>query len=124
MSRIACVWAELGDETPEASNWYESTHIPDALAKIKSTARVGEQVEDNAFKEIPQVQGSLMTIYDVPCGQDAADLDAQLRPSVGRLPKEARIDTRVYTEHQNWFGDEWRDGTSDMHFFSLFLSWS
>ncbi|KAE8823943.1 hypothetical protein HRS9139_09125 [Pyrenophora teres f. teres] len=121
MSRIACVWADLGEEAPEASNWYENTHIPDTLAKINSTARIAEQVEDNAFKEIPQVQGNLMTIYDVPCGQDAEDLDAQLRPSVGRLPKEARIDTRVYTEHQNWYGDEWRDDPTEVRMWIVVL---
>ncbi|RMZ68376.1 hypothetical protein GMOD_00010004 [Pyrenophora seminiperda CCB06] len=123
MSRIACVWSKLGDDeaVPETNTWYENTHVPDALAKIKSTARIAEQVEDNAFKEIPQVEGNLMTIYDLPCDQDAAAIDTHLRPSVGRLPKEARIDTRVYTEHQNWFGDEWRDDHRDVRMWIVVL---
>lgn len=110
MSRIACAWAELGEDAADANQWYEGTHIPAALAKIKSTARHAEQVEDNAFKEIAGIDGRLMTIYDVPKQPSAQELDAQISPALDKLPKEARIETRCYKEYANWCGEEWRGG--------------
>ena len=110
MSRIACAWAELGEDAADANQWYEGTHIPAALAKIKSTARHAEQVEDNAFKEIAGIDGRLMTIYELPKQPSAPELDTQISPALDKLPKEARIETRFYKEYANWYGEEWRGG--------------
>lgn len=111
MSRVACAWADLGEDAAGANQWYEGTHVPAALAKINSTARTAEQVEDNTFAEVAAIEGSLMTIYDLPKQQSAQELDAQLRPALDKLPKEAIIETRVYNEYANWYGEEWRGGT-------------
>lgn len=110
MSRIACVWADLGEDAA-ANQWYENTHIPDAVTRLDTQARNAEQAEDNMFKEVAGIEGSFMTVYDLPPGKDAKEIDAQLRPALDMLPADARVDTRCYTEHANWFGEEWRGGT-------------
>jgi hypothetical protein len=110
MSRIACAWADLGEDAADANQWYEETHIPAALAKIKSTARHAEPVEDSPFQEVPGIDGRFMTIYDLPEQPSAQDLDAQICPELKKLPHKARVETRFYKEHANWFGEEWRGG--------------
>ncbi|KAG9187175.1 hypothetical protein G6011_05046 [Alternaria panax] len=121
MSRIACAWAELGEDAADANQWYEGTHIPAALAKIKSTARHAEQVEDNAFKEVVPIDGRLMTIYDLPKHPSAQELDAQICPALDKLPKEARIATQVYTEHASWYGEQWRGDPRDIQMWVVVL---
>jgi hypothetical protein len=121
MSRIACAWAELGEDATEANQWYEGTHIPTALAKIKSTARHAEQVPDDTFQEIAPIDGRLMTIYDLPKQRSAQELDAQISPALDKLPKEARIETRFYTEHANWYGEEWRGDARDIQMWVVVL---
>ncbi|CAG5141878.1 uncharacterized protein ALTATR162_LOCUS1032 [Alternaria atra] len=121
MSRIACAWAELGEDAADANQWYEGTHIPAALAKIKSTARHAEQVEDNAFKEIAGIDGRLMTIYELPKQPSAPELDTQISPALDKLPKEARIETRFYKEYANWYGEEWRGDPRDIQMWIVVL---
>ena len=121
MSRIACAWADLGEDAAGANQWYEGTHVPAALAKINSTARTAEQVEDNTFAEVAAIEGSLMTIYDLPKHQSAQELDAQLRPALDKLPKEAIIETRVYNEYANWYGEEWRGDSRDIQMWMIVL---
>lgn len=109
MSRIVCVWADLGDDST-ANKWYEDTYIPDAVSQLDTTARNAEQAEDNMFKEVAGIEGTYLTVYDIPNGEDAKDLDAQVRPELKKLSWNARLETRCYTEHANWFGEEWRGG--------------
>ncbi|KAI4605111.1 uncharacterized protein J4E88_009988 [Alternaria novae-zelandiae] len=121
MSRIACAWAELGEDANDAYHWYETTHIPDALVKIRSTARHAEQVEDSPFQEVPGIDGRFMTIYDLPKQPSAQDLDARICPALDKLPNEAKVDTRFYTEHKNWFGEEWRGDPRDVQMWVVVL---
>lgn len=121
MSRIAVVWAGLGDDDAEATDWYENRHIPSAVAEIKSTARNAEQVGENAFQEVPQVEGKHMTIYDLPDGQGEQDLEAEIRPILGDLPRQARLNTRFFSEHANWYGEDWRGDPRDVQMWIVVL---
>lgn len=109
MSRIACVWADLGEDDT-ANDWYEKTHVADVVSKLNTEARHGQPAEDNMFKEVPSIEGTHMTIYDLPGDQDAQDFDAQIQPALDRIPGGARIDTRCYKEFASWHGEEWQGG--------------
>ena len=119
MSRIACVWADLGEDAA-ANQWYENTHIPDVVGRLDMQARNAEQAEDNMFKEVTGIEGRFMTVYDIPAGKDAMELDAQIRPALDDLPEGARLETRCYTEQAKWFGEDWRGGTNTIPRFSDF----
>jgi len=106
MSRVACVWADLADDTT-ASAEYEDTHISNVVAKLGCTARNAEQAEDNMFKEVAGIDANYMTLYDLPDGPDPKDVVAQIQSETSNRPKNARLDTRVYDEYATWFGDEW-----------------
>ncbi|KAL1801207.1 hypothetical protein ACET3X_001549 [Alternaria dauci] len=121
MSRIACAWVDLGEDVAVANRWYEGTHIPAALAKTNSTARHAEKVEDGTFQEVAPIEGKLMTIYDVPVHQSAQELDALLCPALDKLPKEASIDTRVYSEQFKGHGAEWRGDVHDVQMWMVVL---
>ncbi|KAF1941719.1 hypothetical protein EJ02DRAFT_404080 [Clathrospora elynae] len=120
MSRITCVWADLGDDA-DADEWYESTHIPDVVAKLETTARSGDQAEDNVFKEVAGIDGTYMTIYDLPDGVDAKDLDAQICPALDKLPTDARLDARCYTEYASWDREDWRGDSHDIQMWIVVL---
>lgn len=109
MSRIACVWADLGEDTA-TSQWYEDTHIPDVVARLDTTARHAGQAEDNMFKEVAGIDGTVMTVYDLKDTDDAKDIDAQIIPAQDKLSADVRIDARCYTELTSWLGGEWRGG--------------
>lgn len=109
MSRIACVWADLGSSSA-TNEWYEDTHIPKVTTTLRTKAHHAEQAEDNMFKEVPGIQGDLMTVYKLPDSANVKDLDAQIYPALNKLSADARIETRYYKEHAKWFGKEWRDG--------------
>lgn len=109
MSRIACVWADLGEDDA-ANQWYENTHVPEVVTKLNTGARHGQPAEDNMFKEVPGIDGTHMTIYDLPEDQDAQDLDVQIQPALGKVPEDSRIDTRCYKEFASWHGQEWQGG--------------
>lgn len=104
MSRVACAWADLVEDA-DAETWYEETHVSDAASKIASIARNCEQVEDNMFKEVPGIEGRYMTLYDLP--DDATNINAQILPDPARLPKDTKIETRIYDEYATWYGEEW-----------------
>jgi hypothetical protein len=103
MSRVACVWADLPENT---ETWYENTHIPNIVAKLNTTARNAEQVKDNIFKEVAGIQGRYMTLYDVSA---AVKNVAQIQPETEEGLKDARMETRIYDEFATWYGDEWCD---------------
>lgn len=109
MSRIACVWADLGDDTA-TSQWYEDSHIPDVVARLDTTARHAGKAEDNMFKEVAAVHGTAMTVYDLKDKDDAKDIDAQIIPALDKLSEDVSIDARCYTELTSWLGGEWRGG--------------
>jgi hypothetical protein len=104
MSRVACVWADVGD----TDTWYEATHVPNVVAKLGITARNAKQAEDQLFKEVTGIDGKYMTVYDLPDGDDVKAVDAQIQPDTTKLPKASKIDTRIYRQDQIWHGDEWR----------------
>lgn len=113
MSRIACVvWADLAGDSA-VSTEYEDKHIPNVVTKLGCTARNAQQAEDNMFKEVASIDGSLMTLYDLPDGVDAKDAITQKQLDEAKLPKDARIDTRVYDEYATWFGEEWCERKAD-----------
>jgi hypothetical protein len=111
MSRIAVVWAGLSDDDDEAQTWYENRHVPATIAKLESSARNAEQIVDNPFQEVTQVNGKHMTIYDLPENQTVQDFEEKIRPTLGDIPEGARLDTRCYSQYFRFDGEEWRDGT-------------
>ncbi|KAI8931530.1 hypothetical protein NX059_011187 [Plenodomus lindquistii] len=113
MSSIACVWTDFNDNV-EASQWYEDSHIPAIVRKLGTTGKIAETAEDNMFKEVAGIHGSLMTVYDLPDGKSTKDIEAQIRPARDRLPKDARVNSRVYTEFASWLGEDWRGDTRDI----------
>ncbi|KAF1850364.1 uncharacterized protein K460DRAFT_327147 [Cucurbitaria berberidis CBS 394.84] len=121
MSRIACVWADFRDDAA-ANDWYENRHIPDVVGRLDTQARNAEPVEDNTFKEVEQIEGAFMTVYDLPDGKDAKEVDAQIQPALDELlTKDARLDARIYAEHANWFGSEWRGDVEDVQMWIVVL---
>jgi hypothetical protein len=106
MSRIACSWATLSDGS-DTDAWYEATHVPSIAAKLGTTARNAEEAEDNIFKEVAHIKGKYMTLYDLPAGADSNSVVAEIQPEAGRLPRHARIDTRLYEEFGKWHGGDW-----------------
>jgi hypothetical protein len=106
MSRVACVWADLADDT-DASKWYEDTHVSETVEKLHGTAWNALQSEDDTFKEVAPISGTHMTLYDLPDGICAKDIDAHLQPVDGKMPQDARLDTRVYNEHATLYGTDW-----------------
>lgn len=111
MTRIAAIWAGLGDDA-EANDWYRDKQIPAAVKKIESTARNAERKEENVFQEVTHVEGRHMTIYDLPDGPSEEELEAQIRPALEEIPGDAQLKTRCYREYANWFGEDWRGGMS------------
>ncbi|KAH8711927.1 hypothetical protein GQ44DRAFT_714134 [Phaeosphaeriaceae sp. PMI808] len=120
MSRLACVWADLADDT-DAAEWYEDTHLPNVVSKLGLNARNAEQVADNMFKEVAGIDGKYMTVYDIPENEDAQEVTAQTQPEVAKLPKGARLDTRVYDEYATWYGREWLGHSYDVQMFIIVL---
>lgn len=114
MSRIAAIWAGLGEDDDEANDWYRDKHIPAAVKKIESTARNAERMEENIFQEVPQVEGQHLTIYDLPDGQSEEELEAQIRPLLEELPGDAQLNTRYYKEQNKWLGEDWTGDTRDV----------
>jgi hypothetical protein len=106
MSRVACAWTDLVEDG-DAETWYENTHVSTVANKFASVARNCEQVEDNMFKEVPGINGRYMTLYDLPT--DATNINAQILPDPAKLPKDTKIETRVYDEYATWYGQEWSD---------------
>lgn len=106
MSRLACVWADLADDT-DAESFYEDTHIPNVVAKLGITARSAELTEDNIFKEVPNIEGKYMTVYDVPTSSKPAELDAQIQLDASKVPKATKFEARIYGEYAGWLGKEW-----------------
>jgi hypothetical protein len=106
MSRLACVWADLADDN-DAESFYEDTHIPNVVAKLGITARNAEITEENIFKEVPNIEGKYMTLYDVPTSSEATEIDAQIQPDALELPKSTKAEARIYGEYAGWFGEEW-----------------
>ncbi|KAH8727280.1 hypothetical protein GQ44DRAFT_704781 [Phaeosphaeriaceae sp. PMI808] len=120
MSRIACVWADLGDDSA-ANKWYEDTHIPNVVGQLDTMARNAEQAGDNMFKEVAGIEGTYLTVYDLPNGDDAKDLDEQVHPELEKLSVGARLETRCYMEYANWFGEEWRGDARDVQMWIVVL---
>ncbi|KAL6710312.1 hypothetical protein ACN47E_009258 [Coniothyrium glycines] len=120
MSRIACVWADLGVDNA-ANQWYEETHVPAIVAKLDTGARHGEPAEDKMFKEVASIDGTHMTIYDLPNDQDAKDLDVKIQPAVDKLPGDARLDTRCYKEFASWHGEYWQGDVNDVQMWIIVL---
>ena len=108
MSRVACVWADLGDTTAAAD--FEDDHVPNVVAQLKCTARHSEKEEENIFKEVAAIRGNTMTVYDLPDGADAKDFGARIQPAADKLPKDAWLETRMYKERNVWHGEDWREG--------------
>lgn len=111
MSRIACVWADLGDDAA-ANQWYEDTHIPAAVAQLDVTARNAERAEDNMFKEVPGIDGASMTVYDLPSKMSLKEVEAQNEQALGKSSEPTRVETRIYTEYASWLGEDFRNGRS------------
>ncbi|CBX96112.1 hypothetical protein LEMA_P110310.1 [Plenodomus lingam JN3] len=113
MSSIACVWTDFRNDA-DADQWYGDSHIPAVVGKLGTTAKIAEKAEDNAFKEVAAIHGTFMTVYDLPDGQSTEDLEVQLRPAPDKLPKDARVHSRIYTEFAGWLGDDWRGDEQDI----------
>ncbi|EOA88280.1 hypothetical protein ACJQWK_01839 [Exserohilum turcicum] len=120
MTRIAAIWAGLGDDA-EANDWYRDKQIPAAVKKIESTARNAERKEENVFQEVTHVEGRHMTIYDLPDGPSEEELEAQIRPALEEIPGDAQLKTRCYREYANWFGEDWRGDSRDVQMWAVVL---
>jgi hypothetical protein len=112
MSRVACSWVELASDQ-DAESWYLDEHIPNVVKALGKTACNGEREASEAardmFKEVVGIDGQYMTIYDLPENADAQSVGAQTGAASSKLPKDAKIDTRVYEEHAMMRGEEWSD---------------
>lgn len=109
MSRIACIWADLGDDDA-ADLWYRDTHVPAVVASLNIRANHGQPAEDDLFKEVPSIQGTHMTVFELPENLEHEKLEAQIQPSLDKIPRDARFDTRLYKEHKIWNGEDWQGG--------------
>lgn len=112
MSRIACVWADLGDDNTAAHEWYEDSHVTDLSTQLGATAHNGDAVEDNMFKEVAGIRGTCMTLYDLPSTEGTEDVHSGVRDEVAKFSPDARLDARVYKEFACIAGEDWRDGIS------------
>jgi hypothetical protein len=113
MSRIACSWVDLaGNENAE--RWYLDKHIPSVAEALGTTARNVEKEVSEAARDILKgvvgIDGQYMTMYDLAGNADARDMDAQTKAASSKLPKDAKIDTRIYEEYATMYGEEWSDG--------------
>lgn len=117
MPRKACIWTDFGGDAA-ASKWYEDSHIPDVVGKLGTTGKHAEKVEDKLFEHISGVRGENMTLFELPDGNEdiAQDLQSQIRPDPDELPKNALVNTRIYSELGVWHGKEWRGGMYDLRF--------
>lgn len=70
------------------------------------------------FKEVLGIQGSSMTVYELPERGDLDQACLLVDPPLCKLPKSARVETRCYTQCKSWFGSEWQDGWSYLFSFS------
>jgi hypothetical protein len=105
MSKIACVWVDLANDT-KAETLYEDEYVSSVVAKIGGTARNAEQVEENIFKEVAEIPGRYMTLYDLETSDE--DIHARIQPDTKILPANAHINTRIYDEYATWYGEEWQ----------------
>ncbi|KAH9876445.1 hypothetical protein J1614_003576 [Plenodomus biglobosus] len=113
MSSIACVWTDF-NEDGEADQWYEDSHITAIVGKLGTAAKHAEKAQDNMFKEVAGIHGSFMTVYDLPDGKSTEEVELQIRPGPDHLPKDARVNSRIYTEFASWLGGEWRGDERDI----------
>ncbi|KAF1911253.1 hypothetical protein BDU57DRAFT_524710 [Ampelomyces quisqualis] len=120
MSRLALVWTDLADDT-NAKSFYQDTHIPNVVAKLGITARHAEVVEEDIFKEVPNIEGRYMTVYDVPLRNKALEIDAYIQLDDLKVPKTTKADARIYDECANWFGEEWAGHARDVQMLIIVL---
>jgi small ligand-binding sensory domain FIST len=107
MSKIACVWVDLADDT-DAEAKYEDEHIPSVIEKIGGAARNCDAVEENIFKEVEGIHGKFVTLYELDPA--AEDVHARVSPDIKHLPKNTLIETRTYHDDAVYPGEEWRGG--------------
>jgi hypothetical protein len=107
MSKIACVWVDLADDT-NAEAAYEDEHVPKVIEKIGGAARNSEQVEENIFKEVAPIHGKYVTFYELD--PNLENVHAQVSPDTKSLPEKAYVETRTYQEAAVYPGEEWRGG--------------
>jgi hypothetical protein len=100
------VWADLADDT-DAESFYEDTHVPNVVAKLGITARNAEVAADNIFKEVSNIEGKYLTLYDVPSSTAPAEIDAQIQLDPLKVPKTTKFEARIYDEYAAWLGEEW-----------------
>jgi hypothetical protein len=110
MSRIACSWLDLaGNE--DAQSWYLNKHIPSVVESLNITARNGEAESSEAardmFKDVVGIESQYMTIFDLSEKAATRDIDTYTSIERNEYPKEARIDTRIYSEYAKMHGEEW-----------------
>jgi hypothetical protein len=112
MSRLVCSWVDLaGDQDTES--WYLNKHIPSVAESLNTTVRNGERAASEAardmFKEVVGIDGQYMTIYNLSEKTNAQNIDAQTKAASSKLPKDAKIDMRIYEEYAKMHGEEWSD---------------
>jgi hypothetical protein len=115
MSRIACSWVDLaGNE--DAQSWYLNKHIPSVVESLNIIAYNGEMESSEAtrdmFKDVAGIDSQYMTVFDLSENAATGDIDAHTEMSRNKYPKEARIDTRIYSEYAKMDGEEWSNSKS------------
>jgi hypothetical protein len=109
MSKIACVWVDLADDT-NAEAAYEDEHVPKVIEKIGGAARNSEQVEENIFKEVAPIHGKFVTFYELDPSVEDAHVHARVSPDTKGLPEKSYVETRTYKDTAVFPGEEWRGG--------------
>ncbi|KAF2123553.1 hypothetical protein P153DRAFT_303659 [Dothidotthia symphoricarpi CBS 119687] len=119
-SRVALVWTDFG-ENAGAADWYATSFIPNNAVRLGTQARLAETLEENIFKEIPEIEGKYMATYDIPATISAEELDGIICPAPYELPSAARLDTRCYKEYATWYGGAWREEVRDTRLWVVIL---